>query len=98
MTLKQSSPALSTLAAKYVRAHDRKLWTLIVGLVEHEDGIYSKGANAFFRDVRKLAASVLAQDERKGQHGGLVIRPGPRTNQWTISKRSPVKTKAQKPK
>jgi hypothetical protein len=56
MTRKQSSPELSSIAAKYVRMTNAKMFEIVAP----DDAI------RFFRDVRKLAASVLSQDETKG--------------------------------
>lgn len=57
---KQSSPALSTLAAKYVRMTD-------AGFYKHFVTLEPGPSKRLFRDIRKLAASVLSQDQTKGQ-------------------------------
>jgi hypothetical protein len=61
---KQTSPAISSIAAKYVRIRKAKFYDLAYGIVAktHDDA-----AEQFLRDIRKLAASALSQDQTKGQ-------------------------------
>ncbi len=64
---KQSSSRLSTKAARYAKMPNAEMWKLVS---EYSYGINSfPSADRFFADVRSLAASVLAQDETKGQGG-----------------------------
>jgi hypothetical protein len=76
MTRKQSSRELSSIAAKYVRMKNWDLWERAQGLMH--GGGETKAAEAFFRDVRKLAASVLSQDETKGS----ASQPSPQQERW----------------
>lgn len=62
---KQTSSAVSSIAAKYVRMKNADMWARAA---HWTNGIKSqREAIAFFRDIRKLAASALAQDQVKGQ-------------------------------
>jgi hypothetical protein len=57
---KQTSSAVSSIAAKYVRMKN----------FDMEEIVYygtSAQVKAFFRDFRKVCASALAQDQTKGQ-------------------------------
>ena len=66
MGKKQSSPELSSLASKYVRMSSLDM---AVAALRAAGFFWGRGrANPeFFRDIRKLAASVLLQDETRGQ-------------------------------
>lgn len=70
---KQSSPELSTLAGKYVRMSNDALWVQVcrqvaAAMLGGRSGVLAKQSVGIFNDFRKLAASVLAQDQTKGQH------------------------------
>lgn len=60
MPRKQTTPAVSSIAGKYVRMTNADFFS-------HFWGRTDAPALRLFRDIRKLAASVLSQDESKGQ-------------------------------
>lgn len=53
---KQSSATLSTLASKYAKIKSAELAVMVL-----------TNAEQLTRDIRKLAASVMSQDEKRGQ-------------------------------
>ena len=65
---KVSSPELASLAAKYVNMTDQEMWALFADdrTIRYEEGDEPVPAYA---DVRRLAASVLAQAEAKTNAG-----------------------------
>lgn len=67
---KQTSSTISSLAGKYARMTNAEFVNLIGGLVLYPGGgwdAWEKHRNGVFRDIRKMAASLLSQDETKGQ-------------------------------
>jgi hypothetical protein len=66
MTRKQSSAAMSTLAAKYVNTTADEIFRSfnVVGI--QPDGWFKINLETLAADIRKLAGSVLSQDETKG--------------------------------
>lgn len=58
MAKKQTSSELSSLAAKYLRLTPTEI----------EMMVYQGAANTLTKDIHKLAASVLSQDEVKGKN------------------------------
>lgn len=63
MAKKQSGSAASTIAGKYVKMTNAEFYEL----ADDACHFHPTRGKRFFRDIRKLAASVLAQDETKGQ-------------------------------
>lgn len=62
---KQTTSAVSSIAGKYVRMSGIKMAELAAEAADELE--FGGRAPEFFRDIRKLAASCLAQDEKKGQ-------------------------------
>jgi hypothetical protein len=60
---KQTSSAVSSIAGRYARMTNRQMFVAAASWHPFE----SAESKQFFRDIRKLAASCLAQDESKGQ-------------------------------
>lgn len=57
---KQTSDEMSALAARYVRMRNAVMFAIVT---DTEDW---QAREQFFKDIRKLAASVLSQDTTKG--------------------------------
>ena len=68
MADKQTSDKLSKIAATYIRLGDRALHEYVQGGGKLK--LTGIGWSQFADDVRSLAASVLSQDEVKGQKDG----------------------------
>jgi hypothetical protein len=58
MARKQTSPKVSALAAKYLNMSDDEMWDYITAYDDRAE---------FCAGVRSMAASLLSQDEIKGQ-------------------------------
>ncbi len=60
---KETSPELASLAGQYVQLSDEAQYGIVAGI--NGKGLEVAIAKRFFADVRRLAASVLAQTEPK---------------------------------
>lgn len=61
MRKKQTSSRISAIAAKYLRMSDDDLWMLATAKPLED-------RKPFFAAIRSMAASLLSQDEKKGQN------------------------------
>lgn len=68
---KQTGPAISSIAAKYARLSGKNaaalVRTMAVELLQNGDQHLGPEGLAFFEGLRKVCASLLSQDETKGQ-------------------------------
>jgi hypothetical protein len=67
MPSKQSSSAASSLAAKVLRMTPTPTWSATAAGLDSRDFVLKSAYDQLLDDAKTLAASVLSQDERKGQ-------------------------------